>query len=79
MDVRGGLACRHGVWFSSAAGGAYGPAAIHCPSLVPSPSGGGAHRPLTAPVASLSLLGLSFPLNFPFLALSLGGLCQRSP
>ena len=41
------------------------------------PIGGGAHRPLTPPVPSLSLLGLSFPLYFPFLPL--GTFCQRSP
>ena len=35
--------------FSSAAGGAYWPIAIRCPSLGPFPSiGGGAHRPLTS-------------------------------
>ena len=43
-----GLACRHGVLFSSTAGGAYWPIAIHCPSVGHFPSiGGGAHRPLT--------------------------------
>ena len=42
------MACRHGVLFSSAAGGAYWLIAICCPSLGPFPSiGGGAHRPLT--------------------------------
>ena len=33
----GGLACRNGVLFLSAAGGAYWPIAIHCPSLDPFP------------------------------------------
>ena len=48
--TRGGLAGRHGVLFSSAAGGAYWLVAIRCPSLGPLPSiGGGAHRPLTTP------------------------------
>ena len=37
-----------GVMISSAAGGAYWPIAIRCPSLEPFPSvGGGAHRLLT--------------------------------
>ena len=50
------------------------PLATYCPSLGPSPSiGGGTHRPLTAPVPFLCLLGLSLPLYFAFLSL---GLCQ---
>ena len=69
----GGLACRLGVLFSSAAGGAYWPIAIHCPSLGPFPSiGGGAHRPLTTLCTSSSSLpypslstSLSFPLGDP--------------
>ena len=69
----GGLACSLGVLFSSAAGGAYWPIAIRCPSLGPCTSiGGGAHRPLTTlcpsssslPYPSLST-SLSFPLAFP--------------
>ena len=64
------MACRHGVLFSSAAGGAYWPIAIRCPSLGPFPStGGGAHRPLTTLRPSSSSLpnfspytSLSFPL-----------------
>ena len=60
--------------FLSAAGGAYWPIAIRCPSLGPVPSiGSGDPRP----VPFLSPLGLSVPLYFPFL--SLGRLCQRSP
>ena len=62
-----------GASFSSAAAGAPWPIANHCPSLGPPPSiGGGAHRPLTAPASSLSLLGpiLSclppFPFPWPF-------------
>ena len=59
----GGVACRLGVLFASAAGGAYWPIAIRCPSLGPFPSiGGGAHRPLTAlcpSSSSLSCLSLS--------------------
>ena len=43
----GGWHDAFGVLFSCAAGGAYWPIAIHCPSLGPFPSaGGGAHRPL---------------------------------
>ena len=57
----GGSACRLGVL--SAAGGAYWPTAIRCPSLGPSPSiGGGAHRPLTTlrpSSPSLACLSLS--------------------
>ena len=57
--------------FSSAAGGAYWPIAIHCPSLGPFPSiGGGAHQP-HHPVTFLFLPALSFPLHFPFLSLGL--------
>jgi hypothetical protein len=48
MDARGGCHVAIGVLFSSAAGGAYWPIAIRCPSLGPFPSiGGGAHQPLT--------------------------------
>ena len=62
-----------GVLFSSAAGGAYWPIAIRCPSLGPFPSiGGGSHQALTAPRPSSSSLphpslstSLSFPLAFP--------------
>ena len=44
------MACRLCVLFSSAAGRAYWPTAIRCPSLGPFSSiGGGAHRPLTTP------------------------------
>ena len=67
---RGGLACRHRVLFSSAAGGTYRPIAIRCPCLGPFPSaGGGAHRPLTALCPSSPSLAypfLSTSLSFPF-------------
>ena len=65
--------CCLGMWFSSAAGGAYWLSAIRCPSLEPSSSaGGGAHRPLgplcpsspSLPYPSLST-SLSFTLSFP--------------
>ena len=70
----GGVAWRLCVFWSAAAG-AHWPFATYCPSLGPSPSiGGGTHRPLTTPVPFLPLLGLSFPLYFPFLPL--GRLCQ---
>ena len=70
----GGWHVALGVLFSSAAGGAYWPIAIRCPSssgTFPSP-GGGAHRLLTAlcpsypslPYPALST-SLSFPLAFP--------------
>ena len=66
--VRGG-GCRHGVLFSSAAGGAYWLIAIRCPSLGPFPSiGDGAHRPLTTlcpSFSSLPYLSLSTSLAFP--------------
>ena len=66
---RGVLACRHRVLFWSAAGGAHWPIAIRRPSLGPFPSvGAGAHRPLATPVSLLFLLGLFFPLNFPFIS-----------
>ena len=49
MGGGGELACRHGVLFLSAAGSAYWPITIRCPSLGTFPSiGGGTHRPLTA-------------------------------
>ena len=52
-----------GVMISSAAGGAYWPIPIRCPSLGPFPSvGGGAHRLLTRPVTFLFLLALTVPL-----------------
>ena len=74
----GGLACRRRVLFSSAAGGAYWPIAIRCPSLGPFPSiGGGTHRPLTAlcpPSPSLAFLSLSTSLSFPS-----GGCANASP
>ena len=48
-------------------GGTNWPIATDCPALGPSPfTSGGAPRPLTPPVSFLSLLGLSFPLYFPF-------------
>ena len=68
----GGLVCLHGVLFSSAAGGAYWPIAICCPSLGPFPSiCGGAHRPLTTLSPSSSSLPifpslLPFPFPWPF-------------
>ena len=72
----GGLACRLGVLFSSAAGGAYWPIAIHCPSLGPFPFiGGGAHRPLTALCPSSSALPSLLPFPFPS-SLSVW-MCQR--
>ena len=44
--------------FSSAAGGAYWPIAIRCPSLGPFPSiGGGAHQPHTIPSLPIPLVG----------------------
>ena len=62
----GGWHVASGVLFSSAAGSAYWPIAIRCPSLGPFPSvGGGAHRPPTA-------LCLSFS-SLRYLALSVGG------
>ena len=51
----GGLACRHGVLFSSTASGAYWPIAIRCPSLALCPSSS------SLPNHSLST-SLSFPL-----------------
>ena len=56
-----------GVLFLSAAGGAYWPVAVRCPSLGPFPSiGAGAHRPLTAlhPSSSLAYLSLSTSLSY---------------
>ena len=64
----GGGHVAFGVLLSSAAGGAYRPIVIRCPSLGPSPSiGGGAHRLPTArcpPSSSLAYLSLSTSLSF---------------
>ena len=60
-----------GVLFSSAAGDAYWPITIRCPSLGPFPSiGGGAHRPLTTLCPSSS--SLAYPSLSPSLSLPLG-------
>ena len=65
-----------GVLLSFAAGGAYWPIAIRCPSLGPSPSvGGGAHWPLTARCpssSSLAYLSLSTSLSFPLVSCANG-------
>ena len=62
----GGVACRHDVLFSSAAG----PIAIRCPSLGPFLSvGSGVHPPLTTlcpSSSSLPYLSLSTSLSFPW-------------
>ena len=67
--TRGGGFRHVGVLFSSAAGGAYWPIAICCPSLGPFPSvGSGAYRPLTAlcpSSPSLAYPSLSTSLSFP--------------
>ena len=71
---RGGLACRLGVLFLSAAGGAHWPIAIRCPSLGPVPSIG-AHQPLTTlcpSSSSLSYLSLSTSLSFPLVGCANG-------
>ena len=64
--------------FSSAAGGAYWPIAICCPSLGPFPSiGSGAHRPLTTlcpSSSSLPYLFFSLSLSFPLV-----GSANRAP
>ena len=86
----GGWACRHGVLFSSAAGGADWPVAIRSPSLGPFPSiGGGAHQPLTTlcpSSSSLPNLSLYTSLSFPLVSCANGApglslfhlLCSRS-
>ena len=76
MGGGGELACRHGVLFLSAAGSAYWPITIRCPSLGPFPSiGGGTHRPLTALCPSsppLAYLSLSTSLFFPLVGCANG-------
>ena len=81
LKGRGGLACRHGVLFSSAAGSACWPIAIRRPSLGPFPFiGGGAHRPLTTQCpssSSLPYLSLSTSLSVPLAFPSVGGGAHR--